>query len=214
MAFSKISHLFFIHLSFIVMLHHNYKLAWSADYVHFALTGQAKEVLSNRVFSPLCSGREWCQLGTRRRICKLLRGRQGRSSFNQGYKEIIKRWDLETHCCEVCTLKQRTQRNHDSKVQTWTPMRLHQCLSLDQEPTSKASLPVLPTLCASFWLGEWIWKRWTQSLSDETHTWKHAPGTQLVHCMYKHLFSPCHDSGCTSFPWDGCWGAWILGWEQ
>ena len=138
------------------MFHHIYKLASSADFIHFPLMATPKRGAFKLIFFLSLQWRERCQLGSRRCVCKLLRGGQGSSSFNQGYKEVIKRWDLETCCCEVCALKWRIQRNCESKVQTWTLVHLHQCLSLDQQPTSKASLPVVLASCASFWLVEWI----------------------------------------------------------
>lgn len=107
-----------------------------------------REVLSNRLFSSLSSEREWCRLGNRRSVCKLLWERQGKSSFHHGYEEVIKRWGLETCCCEVCALKWRDQRNCDSKVQAWTLVHLHQHLhwTRSQRPKPASQLSPLPVL--------------------------------------------------------------------
>lgn len=208
---SKISHLFSVfspHVSPIVMLHHIDKLAWFATKLIFHRQpgqGGAFKYFKYSKFPPSHSGWEWYQLGTRRRVCKLLQGRQGRSSFEQGGKGFVRRGDLGTHCSGVCILKWKDWRNHSSKIWTWTRVHLHQGLSLGQEPTSKANLPAVTTSCAFSSFVEWIWKRGTQHLPGETHTYLWKPTAD------KHRFSLCHAPGSTLFPCCGCWRAWKLG---
>lgn len=158
---SKISHLFSVfspHVSPIVMLHHIDKLAWFATKLIFHRQpgqGGAFKYFKYSKFPPSHSGWEWYQLGTRRRVCKLLQGRQGRSSFEQGGKGLSEEEIWEHTALESAywngrtegTIAVRSEPEHGciyTSVLVWARSQL-------PKPISQQSL--LPVLSLHLWNG-------------------------------------------------------------
>lgn len=211
---SKISHLFLVlspHVSLTVMLHHIYRLAWFTDQVNFPLTvrpGSTFKYFKYSNFPPSsCSGREWCQLGMRSRVHKLLQGRQGRCSFEQGCKEVVRRWDLGTHYSEVCVLKWRSEGTMivGSKPKNWCTYTRISVWARSQVPKPVSQQPLRPVLYFPLWSGS---GRDEPNAFQVKHTFKNILWKSTVD---KHMFCLCHAPGTTLFLWCGCWRAWNKG---